>query len=86
MAHMKRRHFGDSLREHSADESVYLIYLDPPLNSLCDYNLLFDSPKGLESDALIMGFGEAVHSACRRSPGWRDQTKRASGYSRSDST
>jgi len=32
------------LREHLADESVDLIYLDPPFNSKRDYNLLFKSP------------------------------------------
>jgi DNA modification methylase len=34
--------FGDNLqvlREHIADESVDLIYLDPPFNSKRDYNL-----------------------------------------------
>jgi site-specific DNA-methyltransferase (adenine-specific) len=35
----------DVLREHIADESVDLIYLDPPFNSKRDYNLLFKTPK-----------------------------------------
>jgi hypothetical protein len=38
------------LREHIADESVDLIYLDPPFNSKRDYNLLFKSPKGIKPD------------------------------------
>jgi len=29
------------LREHTADESLDLIYLDPPFNAKRDYNLLF---------------------------------------------
>ena len=40
--------YGDNLqvlREHIADESVDLIYLDPPFNSKRDYNLLFKTPK-----------------------------------------
>ncbi len=40
--------YGDNLqvlRGHIADESVDLIYLDPPFNSKRDYNLLFKTPK-----------------------------------------
>ncbi len=58
---MNQLYYGDNLqvlREHLADESVDLIYLDPPawtkplrrgegppFNSKRDYNLLFKSPK-----------------------------------------
>lgn len=31
----------DILRRYVADESVDLIYLDPPFNSNADYNVLF---------------------------------------------
>ena len=37
-------YFGDNLdilREHIKDESINLIYLDPPFNSQQAYNLLF---------------------------------------------
>lgn len=44
------------LRGHIADESVDLIYLDPPFNSKRDYNLLFKSPKGQKSEAQIEAF------------------------------
>ncbi len=40
--------YGDNLHvlpEQIADESVDLIYLDPPFNSKRDYNLLFKTPK-----------------------------------------
>ena len=40
--------YGDNLhvlREQIADESVDLIYLDPPFNSKRDYNLLCKTPK-----------------------------------------
>ncbi len=40
--------YGDNLqvlRDHITDESVDLIYLDPPFNSKRDYNLLFKTPK-----------------------------------------
>jgi site-specific DNA-methyltransferase (adenine-specific) len=44
------------LREHIADESVDLIYLDPPFNLKRDYNLLFKSPKDVTSEAQIEPF------------------------------
>ena len=56
---MKKLYYGDNLqilRENIADESVDLIYLDPPFNSKRDYNLLFKTPKGHESDAQITAF------------------------------
>ena len=45
---MNQLFYGDNLnvlREHIKDESVDLIYLDPPFNSKRDYNLLFKSHK-----------------------------------------
>lgn len=51
--------FGDNLyilREDILDETVDLIYLDPPFNSKRDYNLLFKSPKGQQSEAQITAF------------------------------
>jgi len=39
-----------------------LIYLDPPFNSKRDYNLLFKTPKGRESDAQITAFEDFVLS------------------------
>jgi DNA modification methylase len=44
---MNQLFFGDNLnvlRDQIKDESVDLIYLDPPFNSKRDYNLLFKSP------------------------------------------
>ncbi|MEQ1516512.1 MAG: DNA methyltransferase [Usitatibacteraceae bacterium] len=61
---MKKLFYGDNLqilREHIADESVDLIYLDPPFNSKRDYNLLFKTPKGHESDAQITAFEDTWH-------------------------
>jgi len=49
----------DILREHLADESVDLIYLDPPFNSARDYNILFASPRGESSDAQIVAFKDS---------------------------
>jgi len=64
-------YFGDNLnilREHIKDESVDLIYLDPPFNSKRDYNLLFKTPKGHVSDAQITAFEDTWH--------WGDQAER----------
>lgn len=39
-----RLHYGDNfdvLRRYVADESVNLVYLDPPFNSNANYNVLF---------------------------------------------
>ncbi len=52
-------YFGDNLnilREHVADESVDLIYLDPPFNSNATYNVLFRERSGEDSAAQITAF------------------------------
>ncbi len=46
----------DILRNRIPDESVDLIYLDPPFNSSRNYNLLFKQRKGVDSPAQIMAF------------------------------
>lgn len=51
----------DVLRESVADESVDLIYLDPPFNSKRDYNLLFKTTTGERSDAQITAFEDTWH-------------------------
>jgi site-specific DNA-methyltransferase (adenine-specific) len=59
---VNRLYYGDNLqvlREHIAKESVDLIYLDPPFNSKRDYNLLFKSPKGQQSEAQIEAFKDS---------------------------
>jgi DNA modification methylase len=52
-------YYGDNLavlREHLKDESVDLIYLDPPFNSRQDYNVLFAEKDGTKAAAQIMAF------------------------------
>ena len=50
MADWKNKlYFGDNLdilREHVPDESVDLVYLDPPFNSNATYNVLFKEASG----------------------------------------
>ena len=51
--------YGDNLavlRERVADESVDLVYLDPPFNSNASYNVLFREKTGEESPAQIQAF------------------------------
>lgn len=57
-------YFGDNLdilRAHIGDATIDLVYLDPPFNSKRDYNLLFKTPKGHESDAQITAFEDTWH-------------------------
>jgi len=66
-------YFGDNLhvlrdRAQFPDECVDLVYLDPPFNSKRDYNLLFKSPKGHESEAQITAFEDSWH--------WGEQAER----------
>ena len=51
--------YGDNLqvlRDHIPDESVDLVYLDPPFNSNASYNVLFREKSGEESPAQIKAF------------------------------
>src|SRR4051812_5931051 len=51
----------DILRSSIADESVDLIYLDPPFNSQANYNVLFKAPSGQQSKAQIEAFEDTWH-------------------------
>ena len=71
---MNKLYFGDNLnilREHIKDESVDLIYLDPPFNSNANYNVLFKTPKGHESVSQIEAFEDTWH--------WNEQAEREFG-------
>jgi site-specific DNA-methyltransferase (adenine-specific) len=65
-------YYGDNLgvlRESIRDESVDLIYLDPPFNSNATYNVLFRAPSGEASQAQIEAFEDTWH--------WNDAAERA---------
>lgn len=51
----------DILREYIADESVDLVYLDPPFNSNATYNVLFKAPGGESSQSQIEAFDDTWH-------------------------
>jgi len=56
--------YGDNLeilRDHIPDESVDLVYLDPPFNSQANYNVLFKAPGGEQSKAQIEAFEDTWH-------------------------
>ena len=46
----------DVLQRHVKDESVDLVYLDPPFNSNADYNVLFAEQNGTQAAAQIRAF------------------------------
>jgi 16S rRNA G966 N2-methylase RsmD len=49
----------DVLRQHMKDESVDLVYLDPPFNSNASYNVLF-AEHGAKSASQIHAFEDTV--------------------------
>ena len=51
------------------DESIDLIYLDPPFNSSATYNVLFKAPSGEGSQAQIEAFEDTWH--------WNESAERA---------
>jgi len=67
-------YYGDNLsvlRDSIADDSVDLIYLDPPFNSNASYNVLFKGPQGNDSAAQIEAFDDTWH--------WNDSAEAAFG-------
>jgi len=57
-------YYGDNLeilRKYIPDNSIDLVYLDPPFNSKKDYNILFKENGGVESEAQIKAFTDTWH-------------------------
>jgi site-specific DNA-methyltransferase (adenine-specific) len=64
-------YYGDNLqilRNYVPDNSVDLVYLDPPFNSKADYNILYKEPTGEQSEAQITAFEDTWH--------WTEETER----------
>jgi site-specific DNA-methyltransferase (adenine-specific) len=57
------------LRSSVRDESVDLVYLDPPFNSSASYNVLFRAPSGEQSASQIEAFEDTWH--------WKESAERA---------
>ena len=76
MADWKNKlYFGDNvyiLREHVPDESVDLVYLDPPFNSNATYNVLFREASGEDSAAQIQAFDDTWHWNWESDRAYRD--------------
>ena len=67
--------FGDNLdilRQYVPDESVDLIYLDPPFNSNATYNVLFRERSGEESAAQITAFEDTWHWSWESETAYQD--------------
>jgi site-specific DNA-methyltransferase (adenine-specific) len=61
---MNTLYFGDNLeilRKYIPDESVDLVYLDPPFKSNATYNVLFREMNGTSSPAQIKAFDDTWH-------------------------
>ena len=64
-------YYGDNLsilRDYIKDESVDLIYLDPPFNSKTNYNILYKELTGEQSQAQITAFEDTWH--------WTEESER----------
>ena len=71
--HHNSLYYGDNLEvlrttADFPDESIDLIYLDPPFNSKRDYNVIYKTPTGHESDSQITAFEDSWH--------WGEQAER----------
>lgn len=77
---MNRLYYGDNLqvlRDHVADSSVDLIYLDPPFNSNRDYNVLFRDESENDSDAQILAFEDTWHWGPTAQETWEELVTKA---------
>lgn len=65
-------YYGDNLtilRQYIPDESVDLVYLDPPFNSNRNYNVLFKNERGQAAEAQVQAFVDTWH--------WGESAERA---------
>ena len=61
---MNTLYYGDNLdvmRRHLKDESVDLVYLDPPFNSNANYNVLFQEHDNTRSSSQVTAFEDTWH-------------------------
>ncbi len=67
----------DILRRYLADESVDLVYLDPPFNSAQDYNAFFEEKDGTAAAAQIQAFKDTWEWNHESRSAYEDLEKRA---------
>ncbi|MBI4340355.1 MAG: site-specific DNA-methyltransferase [Chloroflexi bacterium] len=70
-------YWGDNLpllrnRDYFPDESVDLVYLDPPFNSNASYNVLFKESSGAPSTAQLQAFADTWHWDYAAEKTWAD--------------
>ena len=73
MPRMGTLYYGDNLeilRRYLKDESVDLVYLDPPFNSAQNYNAFFHEKDGTDAASQIRAFEDTWH--------WDIETKKSS--------
>jgi site-specific DNA-methyltransferase (adenine-specific) len=61
---MNTLYYGDNLkilRDYIKEESVDLVYLDSPFNSIRNYNVLFRNDSGVDSEWQITAFDDTWH-------------------------
>jgi len=66
----------DILRRYVKDESVDLVYLDPPFNSNANYNVLFAEKDGSRSAAQIKAFGDTWEWSLDAEQAYREVVER----------
>lgn len=82
---MNKLYYGDNLdilRRYIKDESVDLIYLDPPFNSNATYNVLFGSKDGTDAAAQIQAFDDTWHWDTAAAESFREVVERGGEVSR----
>ncbi len=76
-------YYGDNLeilRRYVKDESVDLVYLDPPFNSNVDYNVLFAERDGTEAASQIKAFKDTWHWSLAAEKEYREALERAGSH------
>lgn len=76
---MNTLYYGDNLdilRRYVKDESVDLVYLDPPFKSNQDYNVLFAEQDGTRAAAQIKAFGDTWHWDSAASAAYQETVER----------
>jgi len=75
--------YGDNLqilRDYIPDESIDLVYLDPPFNSQRSYNVLFkDEKSGKEAESQITAFDDTWHWTGAAEEAYRELVENAPG-------